>query len=397
MRPRANLVAMTGGTVIGREGRVRALAALWAVAALAAAALLAPTAGSQAEARGTATLQQIGDFNSPVYVDDAPGAPNLLFVVEQQGRIKVIKGENEKHKPFLDIRDEVNYGGEQGLLSVAFDPDYETNRRFYVYYTTNGGDNRIAELKRSADKATLADPSSLRKVLQISHPSATNHNGGQLQFGPDGYLYAAPGDGGANADKAQNVNSLLGKVLRIDPHPGGGEDYAVPPDNPYVGEAGKDEIYAIGLRNPFRFSFDPTNDAIVIGDVGESDLEEIDYELPADALGANFGWPICEGSACDGPAPPGYQAPLHDYGHTGGRCVVTGGYVIQDPDLAGFAGRYLYADFCEGNLRTIDPDIGSASDGPLGLHADSVSSFGEGAGGQLYVASLDGPVYSIID
>jgi glucose/arabinose dehydrogenase len=387
---------MEEGIPARRVRQRTAAASALALALIGAIAVLAAGGGQAAHARGSVVLNKIGDFKAPVYVDDAPGAPNLLFVVEQRGTIAVMRAGIKKPRPFLDIRDRVRHSGEQGLLSMAFDPNYENNRRFYVYFTTNGGDNQIDEFKRSADRATRARPASRRKVLRIDHPTASNHNGGQLQFGPDGYLYAAPGDGGSTPNKAQSPSTLLGKLLRIDPHPGGGDPYASPDDNPFVGEAGRDEIYALGLRNPFRFSFDFDNDAVVIGDVGAGSREELDYLPLAAANGANFGWPVCEGTQCSDDPPPNYAPPIHDYSHGSGRCVITAGYVVRDEDWpgGGIQGFVTYGDFCDGQIHAIDP----ASPGenvPLGLEVDRLSSFGEGANGDLYAVSLNGPVYSL--
>ncbi len=372
------------------------LAAAALVAALAVGAGTA-TAGAGARA-GDLRLDRIGDFDSPVYVDDAPGAPKLLFVVEQPGSIRVMRNGKTLNRDFLDLRDRVMYGGEQGLLSVAFDPGYAHNRRFYVYYVNRGGNIEIDGFRRTRKSATRADAGSRRRVIVIDHPVNENHNGGQLQFGPDGMLYLATGDGGSGGDphgNAQNPGILLGKLLRIEPRKKGG--YSVPNSNPFVGRDGKDEIYALGLRNPYRFSFDSRGGDIWIGDVGQDAWEEIDHVGQGNLGGSNFGWDIFEGDHDyeGGPAPANYRPPVLEYSSANSNCAVTGGYVVHDPGLPALDGRYLYADFCGGVLRSLDPQNPQRSDAATGLELDSPSSFGEGAHGRIYVASLGGGVYRI--
>jgi glucose/arabinose dehydrogenase len=334
-------------------------------------------------------------------VDDAPGARRLLFVVEQAGTVRVIRRGRTLERPFLNISDRVRYGGEQGLLSIAFDPGYERNRRFFVYYVTTGGDIRVDAMRRKKGSATRAESRSRRKVIEIPHPTNENHNGGQLQFGPDGSLFLATGDGGSAGDprgNAQNRNSLLGKLLRIDPRKRGG--YSTPASNPFDGADGRDEIYALGLRNPYRFSFDSKTGDLLIGDVGQSDWEEIDHTGFDAARGANFGWDLFEGDHVfegDGNPPANYKPPIHEYATGGGTCAVTGGYVVRDRELAPLRGRYVYADFCGGVIRSLDPYAASpsATDASTGLRVDSPSSFGETRGGRIYVASLSGGVFRI--
>jgi glucose/arabinose dehydrogenase len=354
---------------------------------------------------GAVHAVQIGHFDAPVYVAAAPGAKGLLFVVEQPGTIRVKRSGRTLARPFLDIKDLVSYGNERGLLSVAFPPDYERSRRFYVYFNNKSGDVEIDEFKRAAHSQTHAVRSSRRTLLTIAHRQADNHNGGQLQFGPDGYLYAGTGDGGGAGDQFDNaskLDSLLGKLLRIDPTPGkarNGHPYKIPPGNPYVGKAGADEIYSYGLRNPWRFSFD--GDTLTIGDVGQGSLEEVDILGLARARGANFGWPEYEGTSSFDPSRPGPDPPtfpVFQYSHGGGNCAITGGYVVHDPGLPALAGRYIYADFCGGSLRSFafDPATGAASgDAAVGVDIPSPSSFGEGAHNRIYVTSLTGPVYRL--
>ncbi|HET7510265.1 MAG TPA: PQQ-dependent sugar dehydrogenase [Solirubrobacterales bacterium] len=358
-------------------------------------------------AKGVA-LKKIGSFDQPVYVAGAPGFPQLLFVVEQPGRIAVLRGGHRLRKPFLDIRDEVSYGGERGLLSVAFPPDYPKSRRFYVYYTDNAGNIRIDEFKRT--RATRAAAGSRRQVIVIPHPVNSNHNGGQLQF-LGNLLYFGTGDGGSGGDppnNAQNKDVLLGKLLRIDPRPAGGKPYTAPASNPFVGTSGRDEIYSYGLRNPFRFSFDTTNakqPRIAIGDVGQNQFEEVDYTTVGAANGANFGWDAFEGfhpyedENSGTPDPGGTTKPIFAYSHSrgGGSCSIIGGYVVRDPRLKGLRGRYVYADLCEGQLRSLVPHLKRASDDhKLGLQVASPTSFGEDDRHRLYVASLEGPVYRLV-
>jgi glucose/arabinose dehydrogenase len=363
----------------------------------------APTASQQQRGAGAGVaLKRVGSFDAPVYVAGAPGFPELLFVVEQPGRIVVLRGGHRLRKPFLDLRDQVNYGGERGLLSVAFPPDYARSKRFYVYYTDADGNIRIDEFKRRT--ATQAARSSQRRVIVVPHPVNSNHNGGQLQFHGE-LLYFGTGDGGSGGDppnNAQNKDVLLGKLLRIDPRPSGGDPYSVPSDNPFVGKPGRDEIYSYGLRNPFRFSFDGSR--IAIGDVGQNEFEELDYTTLAAARGANFGWDAFEGFSeytdenSGTPDPGGTVKPIFAYGHSrGNSCTIIGGYVVRDPSLEGLRGRYVYADLCEGQLRSLVPHLKRASDDrKLGLRVESPSSFGEDGRHRLYVASLEGPVYRLI-
>ncbi len=381
----------------GSSGRA-GFAAVATTATIALAAVLA--AGTPASAGGGALeLARVGGFDAPVHVDDAPGAPKLLFVVEQPGSIRVVRKGKTLRREFLDIRERVSYGGEEGLLSVAFDPGYERNRRFYVYYVNRAGNIEVDAFRRKRGNATRAAPSSRRKLIEIPHPSFDNHNGGQLQFGPDGLLYVGTGDGGSAGDpdgNAQNPNVLLGKLLRIKPGKNG--NYSIPRGNPFAGRDGADEIYALGLRNPYRFSFDSRAGDIWIGDVGQNSWEEIDRVGRGALAGSNFGWDIFEGAHEfeGGGAPANYRAPVHEYATAGANCAVTGGYVVHDPALPALGGRYLYADHCGGVLRSFDPSNPGSSDAPTGLTLDSPSSFGEGARGRIYVASLSGSVSRIV-
>jgi len=356
--------------------------------------------------RGVA-LKRIGRFDAPVYVAGAPGFPRLLFVAEQAGRVQVLRGGHRQRRPFLDISDLVQAGGERGLLSIAFPPDYRRSRRFYVYYTDRRGDIRVDEFRRRG--ATRAARGSRRAVLDIPHPTNANHNGGQLQF-LGNLLYLGTGDGGSAGDppnNAQNRNSLLGKLLRIDPRPSDGRPYSIPAGNPFVGRPGRGEIYSYGLRNPFRFSFDTSGNRpprIAIADVGQDRFEELDYTTVAAARGANFGWDAFEGfSPYRGENsgtrdPGGTTKPVFAYPHSrGGSCSIIGGYVVRDRRLPALYGRYVYADLCEGQLRGLVPHLRRAAhDRRLGLSVSTPSSFGEDTERRLYVASLEGPVYRLV-
>jgi glucose/arabinose dehydrogenase len=376
----------------------RTLAGLIAALALAGGLASGPDDSS---ARGGLKLKRVGGFDAPVYVEDAPGARGLLFVVEQPGSVRVVRKGKTLNQPFLDIRNRVEYGGEQGLLSIAFDPGYERNRRFYLYYVNDAGNIRVDLMRRKKRSATRAEPRSRRKVIEIPHPEFANHNGGQLQFGPDGSLFLGTGDGGSAGDpkgNAQNRNSLLGKILRIAPRKKGG--YSTPASNPFGGSDGQDEIYSLGLRNPYRFSFDSKTGDLLIGDVGQNEWEEIDHVGFDGGRGANFGWDLFEGTHAfdgDGSPPANYRPPIHEYSLSGANCAVTGGYVVRDSGLPSLAGRYLYADFCGGEIRSLDPYASNpgATDASTGLTLDSPSSFGEGVRGRIYVTSLGGAVFRI--
>jgi glucose/arabinose dehydrogenase len=368
-----------------------------------------PTSGNgDATASRGLALKRIGSFDHPVYVAGAPGSPKLLFVVEQPGRIVVLRGGHRLRRPFLDIRGKVGYdGGERGLLSVAFPPDYANSGRFYVYYNDRAGNIRIDEMRRRSP--VRAAPNAGRKVIEIPHPVNANHNGGQLQF-LGNLLYFATGDGGSGGDppnNAQNKDVLLGKLLRIDPRRSGGASYSIPPSNPFVGRPGRDEIYSYGLRNPFRFSFDTVTGGkprIAIADVGQDEFEELDYTTVGAAAGANFGWDAFEGfspytGANSGtPNPGGTTKPIFAYSHSrGSSCTIIGGYVVGDPRLPSLHGRYLYADLCEGELRSLVPHLTRATgDRKLGLSIESPTSFGEDNAHRVYVSSLTGPVYRLV-
>jgi glucose/arabinose dehydrogenase len=339
-----------------------------------------------------------------VHVTAPRGDRRRIFVVEQGGVIRVVRGGRKLRRPFLDVRPLVQAGGEQGLLSVAFAPDHARSRRFYVNYTDRAGTQSVVEYRTSRSNPERALPGSARRVLRYDGVEP-NHNGGLLLFGPDGLLYIGTGDGGGADDQhgrrgnGQDLSSLLGKLLRIDPRPSGGRPYGVPADNPFVGRAGaRPEIYSYGLRNPWRFSFDRATGDLTIGDVGQNAIEEIDFARRGTARGANYGWRPFEGRRrnFDEPAPD-HVPPVLELTHDDGNCSVTGGYVVRDRAVRSLFGRYVYADLCKGRLRAARLAAGRAT-GDRALRVgkvDQVSSFGEDGRGRVYVASLGGPVYRL--
>jgi glucose/arabinose dehydrogenase len=380
-----------------------ALAAVLTFAAFAACG--SAPAGSEPARTAAAgvRLTKVGTFSSPDYVTHAPGDRRRLFVVEQGGKVRVVRDGRVLRAPFLDISSQAVGGGEQGLLGLAFAPDYARSGRLYVDYTDRNGDTRIVEYRRGSS-ADRADPRSARQLLFQDQPES-NHNGGQLAFGPDGLLYVGLGDGGGGDDQhgpignAQSLGTLLGKILRIDPRPSGGQPYGIPADNPFVGRAGaKPAIYAWGLRNPWRFSFDRATGDLTIGDVGQDHVEEIDFRSSGTGRGANFGWRAWEGTRHEDPSVrvSRHVKPALQYTHDRGGCSVTGGYVIRDPRLPALRGRYVYGDFCAGDLLTARlRQDGASGRRALGLHVPSLSSFGEDSRGRVYAVSLDGPVYRL--
>jgi hypothetical protein len=374
-----------------------------------AALLLSLTVTSTAGAE--VRLEKVGDFAQPVYVTGAPGDSDRLYVVERRGTIQVY--EHGTVSQFLDLSDAVrgpgdpDAGTEEGLLSMAFAPDFETSRLLYVYFTDADGEaNVVEELRAPTDDA--ADPASRRRVIAIAHRGSAHHNGGQLQFGPDGMLYLAPGDGGTGGAPARDMGSLLGKLLRIDPRGSAPGEYSVPGSNPFVGMSGhRGAIWAYGLRNPFRFSFDRLTGDLTIGDVGEKTTEEIDFLPNATGRGhgANLGWNVCEGSFLKGDAGrlctlPGAVVPALDKSHIDGYKAIMNGYVVRDPSLPSLYGRFVYGDFYVDALRTAVLGPGGASDDrEIGPQAQlpRIASFGEDAGGCVYASSYNGGVYRLVE
>ena len=344
-------------------------------------------------------LVRVGTFANPTYVTAPPGDRRRIFVVEQGGTIRVVRDGRKLARPFLDIRGAVLDGGERGLLSMAFPPNYSSSGRFYVYFTGNDGDIHIQEFRRSS--ADVANRGTRRQLLRIEHSQAGNHNGGQLQFGPDGLLYIGTGDGGGGGDtfrNAQNRGRLLGKLLRIDPRAGGGRPYRIPSSNPFRGVSGaRGEVYAYGLRNPWRFSFDRATGAINIADVGQNAVEEVNFAPRGRARGRNFGWPKFEGRRRYEPgAAPGHLPPVIQRFHSQGNCSITGGYVVRDRGVPALRGRYVYSDICDGRILSARLRSGSATGNrSTGLRVGSPSSFGEDARGRVYVTSLNGPVFRL--
>jgi hypothetical protein len=337
-------------------------------------------------------------LSNPVVVT-APSNDLRLFIVEQPGRIRIVQGGQLLGEPFLDITDRVRSGGERGLLGLAFHPDYAANGLFYVDYTDRNGDTRVERYRATADP-NLANAASNTLVITIPQPYG-NHNGGQVSFGPDGMLYIGMGDGGSANDpqnNGQNAGTLLGALLRIDVD--GGAPYAVPADNPFRNDAqARGEIWAIGLRNPWRFAFDPEGGFLYVGDVGQNQWEEIDV-VPADAPGINYGWNLREGSHCFGGAScggPELADPALEYGHDNG-CSVIGGFVYRGTELPAVVGHYFYSDYCSGWLRSF-----RYADGRVEEHKEwavgsigPVLSFGEDAARNLYLTSSSGRVYRLV-
>jgi glucose/arabinose dehydrogenase len=356
---------------------------------------------AEAQARPVRLLP-LGNFNQPTYLA-APRGDRRRFVVEREGTIRIVQRGKVLGRPFLDISDRVTSGGESGLLSMAFARDYASSRRFFVYYTDPQGFLQIDQFRAAAGAPNRADPSSRRSVIRIPHHRG-NHKGGQLQIGADGMLYAGFGDGGGGGDpdeNAQNLSRILGKMIRIDPRPEGG--YSVPADNPFRGRSGaRPEIYAYGLRNPYRFSFDRRRGGLVIGDVGQDAFEEID-NVPGRAGGRpprggyNFGWDVFEGRSRyeDGSA-PGHIPPVIQHSQDDGFCSIIGGYVLRDRSLGrGWTGQYVYGDLCDGTLRLARLRRPTASTHGTSMHVKSLVSFGEDGRGRVYAISLEGPVFRI--
>jgi len=361
-----------------------------------------PASPAEPAQRRPVRLLLLGRFDQPTYVTSPPG-DRRRFVVEREGRIRVVQRGHVLRRPFLDISNRVTTGGESGLLSMAFARDYRTSRRFWVYYTDQEGFIQIDQFRAGAVTPNRADPASRRSVIRVPH-HRFNHKGGQVQVGPDGYLYAGFGDGGGGGDpdeNGQNLGRMLAKLIRIDPKPGGG--YTIPRDNPFRDRAGAlPEIYAYGVRNPYRFSFDRRTGSLMIGDVGQDEIEEVDF-VPGRSGGRqprggyNFGWDTFEGrSRYESGSAPGAIFPVLQHTHSSGFCSITGGYVIRDRSLGrGWTGRYVYGDYCDGTLRLARLRRPNASTHPTRLHVNSLVSFGQDSRGRVYAVSLDGPVYRI--
>ncbi len=408
--------------------RLRLLALpLCLIGVVAAIGLASRSDSSESAPSPPAKLVEVGRFDQPVYVTSPP-ADDRLFVVERTGRVWILDRGKRLPRPFLDLSPRVSTAGdEEGLLSLAFAPDYSTSGRFYVDYTDHEQRTVVEEFRPSANP-NVADPRTARKVLVLPNPTRAHH-GGHLLFGPDRYLYISQGDGGIYRDPefpAQDLESLHGKVLRIDPRPQGDRPYRIPAGNPFVGRPGRDEIWAYGLRNPWRIALDPAARTLVVGDVGALIAEEIDL---ATRGGLNFGWSCYEGTAPYALDPPrscredlvppaielvrGSVRAANDTDArptvTRGRatvdsrlesgepvCSVVAGVFVRDPALPGLAGRHVYGDFCDSSLRSFRLQDGEAVESrPLGLDVVVLSSFGTDAAGRVYATSLTGPVYRL--
>ena len=357
------------------------------------------SAGPVAGTPSLTTVRVASGLASPVDLQAAPGDRARLFVVEQAGRIRIVRGGAVMPAPFLDIADRVGSGGERGLLGLAFHPAFAQNGRFFVNYTDRSGHTHIAEF-RAASGADTVDPATERLILFVTQPFA-NHNGGALAFGNDGMLYAALGDGGSGGDPFGNGQSLqthLGKILRFN------VDTGAPADNPFVGTPGAlPLIWAYGLRNPWRIAFDRLTGDLYIGDVGQNALEEVDVGLASRRGGENYGWNVTEGTRCfrpsSGCSTTGITLPVVEYGR-GDGCSITGGVVYRGCRMPGYHGTYFYGDFCTGMIRSFRLSNGQALDqrdwtARLGGGVGNISSFGVDADGEVHIVDHDGEIYRI--
>jgi glucose/arabinose dehydrogenase len=338
-------------------------------------------------------------LGSPVAITHAGDGSGRLFITLQTGQVLIHDGQQLLPTPFLDIAALITAGGERGLFSVAFHPNFSVNGLIYVNYTDLNGDTVVARYAVSADP-NVVDPASATILLNVPQPFA-NHNGGQLQFGPDGYLYIGMGDGGSGGDpqnNAQNLASLLGKMLRIDVD--GGPPYGIPPDNPFIGDpAALPEIWALGLRNPWRFSFDRLTGDLFIADVGQNRFEEVNFQAAGSTGGENYGWRLMEADSCFNPASNcndgSLTLPILQYDHSVG-CSISGGYRYRGADHPGLAGLFFYADFCTGRIWTASQDAGGLWVAEELLDTElQVTAFGEDEGGEIYLASFGSNVGSI--
>ncbi len=372
-------------------------------------------AAEQASNDVTLGVEQVaGGLDQPVHVAAPPGDPRL-FIVEQPGRIRVVENGTLRGTPFLDIAGKVRSGGEQGLLSVAFHPQYRSSGFLFVNYTDRNGNTRIERYKVSADK-NVADPRSAKVILSINQ-RYSNHQGGLNLFGADGMLYIGMGDGGSQGDphgNGQNPNALLGKLLRINVDRG--DPYLIPSANPYANGGGRGEIWAIGLRNPWRFAFDRISGLLYIADVGGDSFEEVDV-VPMSDAGVNYGWNIMEGPSCrrSGCSHAGFQKPVLSYAtHENSTCAVIGGSVYRGQKIPEIQGQYFYSDYCNSRLRSFgfaDGRITDRHEWPdlkerivndleivegMPVKLGSITSFGEDSQGELYISTSRGRVYRII-
>jgi glucose/arabinose dehydrogenase len=412
-------------TTLRRSGRAfrpaSRRAALAAAAALALGSLLAPATEASVvrnldlvgrspvvEAAPAIQLQLVvSGLSQPDFLTSARDGTGRLFIVEKTGRIRIWTGSALLSTPYLDIHTLVSTGSEQGLLGLAFSPKFTTDHKLYVNYTATDGKTAIVEYRQSTSNANVVDTSTRRVVISIYQPYA-NHNGGDLVFGPDGYLYVGMGDGGSGGDpqnNGQNLTSLLGKLLRINPLSfTSTRGYTIPSTNPYVGRTGRDEIWDYGLRNPWRFSFDRVTGTLWIGDVGQDTWEEVDRASKTSSgagRGYNWGWRVMEGRSCYNPPSgcntSGKVLPPAVYAHLNGRCAVTGGYAYRGSAIPSLYGLYVYGDYCSGEI--LETPATSTARAPQYILLDTslnISSFGEDASNELYVCDLNGSVYRIV-
>jgi glucose/arabinose dehydrogenase len=353
---------------------------------------------------GVRLLEIASGLDVPLYLTAPTGDLNRLFIVEKSGRIRIVKDGTLLPTPFLDISGLVSGGSEQGLLGLAFPPDYATTGRFVLHYTDTAGDTRVSVFQVSPD-ADIADPASEQVILTADQPF-TNHNGGQIAFGPAGFLYLGLGDGGGSSDpegRGQDLSELLASILRVDVQ--SGTSYTVPPDNPFVGQqpATRPEVWSYGLRNPWRFSFDRANGDLYIADVGQNNIEEVDVAPSASGggKGLNYGWSIMEGNQCYGGGQcdqTGLTLPTFQYTHAEG-CSIIGGYVYRGSAVPALQGLYFYGDFCQGWVHSFRYSGGTATevtDWPALRTGSPMTSFGEDAAGELYVMESSGRIFKIV-
>jgi glucose/arabinose dehydrogenase len=377
--------------------RLRSLVVLAATMAV-ALGLVAPAPAGAALASGQLTLiPVVSGLDSPLGIVHAGDGSGRLFIVQQGGTVRVVQNGMLLAGNFLDISNELGSGGERGLLGLAFDPAFSSNRRLYVHYTRSDGDVVISRF--TANSAKTSAPASSEQILfTVEHSSQSNHNGGELQFGPDGYLYIAIGDGGSGQSaNAQDLGTRLGKILRIDVNGSNasGGAYGYPPSNPYVGRSGDDAIFAFGLRNPWRFSFDRTTDDLFIADVGQNAYEEVDRDAAPPSGGRDYGWDTMEGKHCfdSGCDQSGLILPVAEYTHSLG-CAITGGYVYRGVTQHDLQGLYVFGDFCSGRIWTM---LATGTSITQRLDTDLlITSFGESDDGELYVVSQGGQLFRVV-
>jgi glucose/arabinose dehydrogenase len=386
-----------------RFPRLRAGLGLSLNLAVAASACSSQSGPTLPQGTGARLLEVASGLSVPLYLTSPPNDAHRLFIVEKTGGVRVVKDGTLLVTPFLDLSGKVSSGGEQGLLGLAFDPNYASNGRFFVHYTDAAGDTRVSSFQVSANP-DVADAGSEQVILTATQPYS-NHNGGQLVFGPDGMLYLGLGDGGASGDpqgRGQDLSDLLSSVIRIDVR--AGPSYIVPPDNPFVAQAGaRPEIWSYGLRNPWRFSFDRGTGDLYIADVGEGRFEEVDISPAAGGAGkgANYGWSRMEGNHCfpSGQCDQvGLTSPAYEYSHSNG-CSITGGYVYRGSAIPALQGLYFFADYCQGWVRSFRYTGGAATElteWQALLPGGFITSFGEDAAGELYLMIQSGRVFKIV-